>query len=289
MKLSELLIKLIPSRIERHRLRGMKRYGFSKSLACRKEISKCDKEPENFLSICAIAKNEGPYFKEWLDWHIGQGVDKFYIYDNDSTDNTKEVLQPYIDSGRVIYHVFPGPQCQMPAYDKCIETYRFDTKWLAFLDIDEFVYPIKTPSFRSFLEQYDDAPAIEINWLNYGSGGATTKTPGGVMERFKHHSLPSHKINRHVKSVVNPRKVYVMANAQEATCIRGRAIDSHGNPIKTSYNSREPQHDIIRINHYATKSKEEYKLRKTNDRLLAERIDWEKHFRLNDLNDIKES
>jgi hypothetical protein len=46
------------------------------------------------LAVCAIAKNEGAYFKEWLEYHRLVGVEKFYIYDNESDDDTKEVLAP---------------------------------------------------------------------------------------------------------------------------------------------------------------------------------------------------
>ena len=48
------------------------------------------------LAIVVIIKNEGKDIAEWIDYHIIAGVSKFYIYDNESTDNTKEILQPYI-------------------------------------------------------------------------------------------------------------------------------------------------------------------------------------------------
>ena len=57
------------------------------------------------LAFVLIAKNEASYIKEWLDFHIKQGVTNFIIYDNESTDNFREVLQPYIESGIVIYEL----------------------------------------------------------------------------------------------------------------------------------------------------------------------------------------
>lgn len=35
-------------------------------------------------SICLIIRDENEYLKEWLEWHINQGVEHFYIYDHDS-------------------------------------------------------------------------------------------------------------------------------------------------------------------------------------------------------------
>ena len=56
------------------------------------------------LAIFAVMKNEAPYVKEWLDYHLAAGVEHFYIFDNESSDNLKEILQPYIDAGIVTYH-----------------------------------------------------------------------------------------------------------------------------------------------------------------------------------------
>lgn len=60
------------------------------------------------LAIVTIMKNEAPYVKEWLDYHILVGVKKFYIYDNDSDDNLHDILRPYIEQGIVEYTFFPG-------------------------------------------------------------------------------------------------------------------------------------------------------------------------------------
>lgn len=77
------------------------------------------------LAVVTIAKNEAPYIKEWLDYHLLAGVNHFYIYDNDSSDNQKEVLQPYVDAGIVTYIFYPGKARQYEAYNDAILNYRF--------------------------------------------------------------------------------------------------------------------------------------------------------------------
>ena len=37
-----------------------------------------------YLTLCAIAKNEGRYLQEWIEYHKMLGVEKFFIYDNES-------------------------------------------------------------------------------------------------------------------------------------------------------------------------------------------------------------
>lgn len=246
--------------------------------------------PAYTLAVCAIVKNEAPYIAEWIDWHRSQGVEKFYIYDNESSDNLSEVLEPYVREGLVDCTFFPGKGRQQAAYDDCISRHRLDARWIAFIDIDEFIVPVRDRSITEFLSSHEDAAAVEINWLCYGSGGQKEKAPGGVMERFRCHSLPGHKLNRHVKSIVNPRKVCGMAGAHECTNLTGRIVDSHGVPIATSYKHREPQQDVIRINHYAVKSLGEFVERKqgrgrVSDSKRTMPLDY---FRRYDLNDICE-
>jgi glycosyltransferase involved in cell wall biosynthesis len=44
------------------------------------------------LAICAIAKNEALYVEEWMAFHFLQGVIEILIFDNESTDGTREIL-----------------------------------------------------------------------------------------------------------------------------------------------------------------------------------------------------
>ena len=286
---AEIIAGLIPRKMARNRWRGILRYGVIKALKLKRQLKHDRTQPKILLAVCAIAKNEGPYFKEWLDWHSSQGVEKFYIYDNESTDCTRDVLAPYIESGVVEYIYYPGYRRQIAAYDDCIDRHRFDTRWLAFIDLDEFIVPLRDRSITEFLTGFEDSPVVEINWLIYGSGGAEKKSPAPVMERFRHHSLPSHKLNRHVKSIVNPRRVFTMTGCHEAARIDGVAADSHGDPITRNFREREPQQDVIRINHYAVRSKEEFIEKQNRGRASgSQRTISMDYFNRYDLNDIAE-
>ena len=92
------------------------------------------------LAFVLIAKNEAPYITEWLDFHIKQGVSHFIIYDNESTDNLREVLRPYIESGTVIYSIITGKIRQLDAYNMALHDYGHKFKYMGFIDADEFVF-----------------------------------------------------------------------------------------------------------------------------------------------------
>lgn len=286
--LAEIIAGLIPHKMTRNRWRGILRFGLWNAIKLKYRMKKEKTPPKHYLSICAIAKNEGPYFKEWIEWHLKQGVEKFYIYDNESTDSTKEVLAPYIESGVVEYVYFPGKKKQLSAYDDCFKKHRLETRWLAIIDIDEFIVPITENNIPAYLNRMEEYSAIEINWLVYGSSGARTKEPGNVMDRFKKHSLPNHELNTHVKSIVNPRCVCTMIGCHEAANITGRIADSHGVPITKAKGNRIPQQDVIRINHYAIKSYEEFLLKRARGRARVNTLRDMGYFERYDLNDIEE-
>ena len=288
--LAEIIAGVIPHKMTRNRWRGILRYGILNAVRLKNRIKKDHTTPMHYLSVCAIAKNEGPYFKEWIEWHLKQGVEKFYIYDNESSDDTKSILMPYVKSGIVDYTYWEGHGRQLAAYDDCLENNRFSSRWIAFIDLDEFIVPIKDISIPEFLARFESFAAVEINWLIYGSSGRKTKTPGTIMERFKLHSNPNHYLNRHVKSIVNPRRVFTMIGCHEAAKISGYIADSHSQPVKRHFRDREPQQDIIRINHYAVKSYEEFLAKRARRRARGrQKIRNLEYFEQYDLNDIDES
>lgn len=287
--LAEIIAGLIPHKMTRNQWRGILRYGPVNAWKLKRKLRSNHTRPEHYLAVCAIAKDEGSYFREWMEWHLRQGVDRFYIYDNGSTDDTRQVLDPYIQTGVVEYIYFPGHRKQLAAYDDCLERHRTDTRWIAFIDLDEFIVPVKDSSIHEFLQRHEDAAAVEINWLIYGSSGQKKRMPGTMMERFRRHSLPSHYLNRHVKSIVNPRRVCTMIGCHEVARLCGSTVDSHGNTVTKHFREREPQQDVIRINHYAVRSYEEFLEKQMRGRASGtQKTVPTTYFNRMDLNDIED-
>ena len=59
------------------------------------------------LAICAIFRDEARYLAEWLEFHQRQGVERFYLYENNSTDDWERALAPFSDA--VELHRWPDP------------------------------------------------------------------------------------------------------------------------------------------------------------------------------------
>lgn len=138
------------------------------------------------VSICAIFKNEAPYLREWLEFNHLVGVEHFYLYNNNSEDDYEAVLRPYIKSGLVTLIDWPHNQKQMECYQTCIKDYAGETKWLGFIDIDEFIVPKSTDSIYEFLKPFErNAGAVNIYWKLFGTSGRLDRDITGlVSENF---------------------------------------------------------------------------------------------------------
>ena len=62
-----------------------------------------------YLSACTIYRDAAPYLAEWVEFHRLVGVERFFLYDNGSSDDHRDVLAPYVDEGSVVVHDWPLP------------------------------------------------------------------------------------------------------------------------------------------------------------------------------------
>ena len=69
----------------------------------------------HYLAAMVRVKDEARFLPEWIAHHLNLGVEHFYVYDNGSTDGTKEVLAPFVDSGVATYVPWPSPPHSRPA------------------------------------------------------------------------------------------------------------------------------------------------------------------------------
>lgn len=218
--------------------------------------------PKVYLSIVAILKNEAPYIKEWIEYHKIVGVERFYLYDNDSTDNVREVLQSYIDSGIVCYHKVSGSVVQNKVYRDAIYKYKDQTRWMAAIDLDEFIVPIEKDNLPNLLSDYEQYPGLCVNWCMFDSNGFDNppKENGGLVTAnyLRVYADEGCKVNRHVKTIFDPKRVVSMNNPH--FCYykdRAYPVNEKFEKIKGPFSDKHVSSKIV-INHYFCKSKTEY-------------------------------
>lgn len=138
-------------------------------------ISRQKKTYQYEVSLCLIFKDEAPYLKEWLEYHILIGIDHFYLYNNNSTDNFVEILEPYIRSGKVTLTNWAQNYSQIGAYEHCYNMSKNETHWLGYLDTDEFFNLIVDGgggnNIKEFLKKYATYPSVFFFWRFFGVSG----------------------------------------------------------------------------------------------------------------------
>lgn len=215
-----------------------------------------------YLSICAVYRDEAPYLREWVEFHRLVGVERFFLYDNRSVDEHREVLAPYVAEGVVTIRPWPEWPAQIQAYDDCVKRHAPDSRWIAFIDLDEFLFSPQGTPLPQILREFEEFPAVGVNWAVFGSSGHRTTPPGLVIESYLRRT-DDPGINRHIKSIVNPRRVRAFCVPHFFMYDEGLAVDERRRPITGPPFSHTDgvSFERLRLNHYALKSEEEFRLK----------------------------
>ena len=213
-----------------------------------------------YLAVCAVYRDEAPYLREWIELHRLVGVERFYLYNNLSTDDHREVLAPYVASGVVALTDWPARPAQIQCYDQCLKDYRDEARWIAFIDLDEFLFSPAGESVAEILAEFERWPAVGANWAVFGASGHRATPQGLVIESYTRRTADA-GINRHIKSIVDPTRVRAFCMPHFFMYTDGPAVDENkreilGPPYALT---DEVSFSRLRVNHYATKSEEEYR------------------------------
>lgn len=161
------------------------------------------------LAACLAFRNAAPYLREWLLFHLSVGFDRFYLYNNDSTDDYAESLRPFLGAttgGRQRFELidWPGYIQQNAIYDDCLRRAEHDVEWLAFIDDDEFLSPQPGYSLPALLKEYKAYAGVAACWTIYGTSGRLYHESAPVISRFTRRAA---RPDQHVKCIVQPSLV----------------------------------------------------------------------------------
>jgi len=164
--------------------------------------------------ICVVLRNERPFIKDWINFHLLAGWNRFVIYDHESTDGIFNELQDYppgvVDYNLVDWRSYLGPvhrsfRVQEEAYKRCFRKYWWDAQVIGNFDVDEFVFPgpehmDDDDPFLSAMNAMDayhpgskSAVAVKIRFYMFGVNGHLRSPTEDVAARYSKRaaSLPS--------------------------------------------------------------------------------------------------
>jgi hypothetical protein len=200
------------------------------------------------IAVVAIIKDEADYLGEWLDFHLMAGVDRFCLYDNGEPGKHEAVLRNYEGVVTCIPWVsfHEGLRAQQLAYAHAACNAAQDIRWLIYIDADEFLFSEVYPSIKPAFSSGPGVGALIIPRFEYGPGGHQTQPVGSVVDSYLHR-LP---VSRHRKAAVDRSKV---------TAVGVHTSRAEGGRLSSKPNDQGLL--PLRVNHYVTKSVQEFNAR----------------------------
>jgi len=204
--------------------------------------------------LVAVARDENRYINEWVRHHIDVGFDSITIYDNHSYIplgiEIDKLPKKYRDKVSVdIEPISFNPQKN--AYQRGLEKYK-SADWLAFFDIDEFLQITKP--LPEILDRGSRVGALFISWKCFNANGQAKYEDKPVQERFLQECEILDKCTG--KSIVRPSAV-LSAEVHYPILIPGNVMLMSNN-VRVFHASNRVLYDDIWLNHYYTKSYEEW-------------------------------
>jgi FkbM family methyltransferase len=209
------------------------------------------------LCVCAIFKDEGPNLDEWVAYHRIVGVDHFVLYDNGSSDDGPSRLREGNFGEYVTIVPWPLRPGQQAAYEHFRINHSGRWDWVAFIDVDEFIYPTETDSVKKLLTRYDEFSSVLLHWLVFGPNGHETRPPGLVIDSYTRRFAQQHEMNRHIKSIVRCKDLLDGRGVHHFST-KGQVCNAYGAPVPNIPIQETVYHDVMYLNHYRYKSREEW-------------------------------
>lgn len=224
------------------------------------------------LVVATVFKNEAPFLKEWLDFHLAQGIGRFYLADNFSSDNFASILAPFIEKGQVVLS-----QTRRTKMDALIQAQELNRllgqiakkesahTWVAIIDVDEFLFEVKGQKLSDFLNRFSGQyiGSVFVNWMMFGTGGVKSLDPQkSLREQLllrAHASLGEHKMGKPILYLPNQTG---FLEGPHFAFLKGSATCVHGDG--QAYQAADPRivHEPLRINHYWYRSESYYETEK---------------------------
>lgn len=225
------------------------------------------------ITVATMFRNEAKYLKEWIEYHKNIGVDHFCLYDNDSQDNFREVLAPYIESGLVEIRPWSNElakgqdasfsygfvKFQVEALKHAVTSFVGKSEWFTFIDIDEFIVPMKEWTLQDCLKKhYSNINAIYMNWRNFGTSFVNVPEGEGILTYLTKCSLKGHPRNYSGKTLVKPEicRVELVHYPHHLPLTTGnRYFNGSGKEMEhfdgIDLQCTEHSDKYLRVNHYA--------------------------------------
>ena len=223
------------------------------------------------INLVAIVKDESRYIGEWLAYHLSLGVDRIFVFDNESTDGTTEILRRAAVVFPVEVCTWPtveGRSPQISAYNHYLDRHREPGTLTGFIDIDEFLVSRTNTGPLDRLRELAADPSVAavcINQRVFGDSGQQTYRPEPLFKRFTRCTQVDDLENHWVKSFYKLDAVDSLS-VHSSPLKWGRHVHPNGCPV--TFDGEPPYSfscllDVshMQLSHFITKTLEEFRVK----------------------------
>lgn len=244
------------------------------------------------VAAVIIVKNEANGIYEWLAHHAAIGVDRFFIYDNGSTDGTRDEIGAFPEQRRIRVIDWPMTFGQMPAYQDAVARFGRSCGWMAFIDTDEFFIPLKGETLPTILADFADKDGLAVPWTVFGSNGHVARPEGLVLENYTRRAPDDFSVNRHTKCIMRPDRIAYVTTSPHmfipktfGALVRedGTAVDQDNSLLAEHFSPLR-----LRLHHYVVQSRADYAAKQARGFANASQPRNEEFFDLHDRNEIED-
>ncbi|KAM7267860.1 hypothetical protein ACFE04_010026 [Oxalis oulophora] len=222
--------------IARLQLRQMRKTSIDFSYPLSRSATK-----QHQMCVCTMVRNQARFLKEWVIYHAHIGVERWFIYDNNSDDDIDSIIESLVappNSYIISKHIWPWIKSQEGGFAHCALRAREFCEWVGFIDVDEFFHvPSVSHSLHNVLRNFSDSIIAEIrtSCFSFGPSGHKTMPEQGVMVGYTCRLIAP---ERH-KSIVRP-------DALNSTLINV----VHHFHLRNGYRYINIDRSVLAINHY---------------------------------------
>lgn len=197
-----------------------------------------------YSSVCLLIRDENRYLDEWLLWYEEKGFDHIYIYDNGEKETVSDIITAEKNE-KITIIPWHGEfaNVQEDAYNDFMQNHGKETRWVIFLDSDEFVSFPKDSKVNTYLKKNEAYTNIKVSFIEYNANGQEYYSEEPVRERFK--TTTDIFSYLYFKNFVQPFRIDKMYKHYPRYSQLGNY-------------TLEPGKDDVVIEHYYTKSWEEW-------------------------------
>ncbi|KAH7847512.1 hypothetical protein Vadar_027047 [Vaccinium darrowii] len=213
------------------------------------------------MCICTMLRNQARFLHEWVMYHSRIGVERWFIYDNNSDDDISSLIESLDDENfSITRHVWPWIKTQEAGFAHCALRARDSCEWVGFIDVDEFLHFPSGLSLHDVIRNLTSNVAeLRVSCHNFGPSGLKRLPAKGVAVGYTCRMAAP---ERH-KSIVRPE-------ALNSTLINS----VHHFHLRSGFEFVNMERNVFVINHYKYQVWEVFK-EKFHRRVATYVTDWQ--------------